>query len=63
MMENVWMFGEINTEYGIWDAKKKEFVFDIKEPTPMLAKGRLLHKIGERGKSWRYKVEKLPKEN
>ena len=63
MMESVWLYGEINTEYGIWDSTKKEFVFGIREPTPMLAKGRLFHKIGENARKWRYEIKKFPKNN
>lgn len=47
-------------KWGIWNAMKKEFQFDICEDTPMLAQARLYQKIGDDARKYRFEVKQLP---
>lgn len=46
--------------YGIYNAKKKEFQFDICEPTGKAARQKLFDKIGKDAYKWRFVVKKIP---
>ena len=43
--------------YGIWNNRKKEFQFGIKEPSKCKAWQRLFEKIGNDARKWRFEVK------
>jgi hypothetical protein len=43
--------------YGIWNNRKKEFQFGIKEPSKRKAWHRLFEKIGNDARKWRFEVK------
>lgn len=58
-----YMRGKSGRKYGIWNSNAKEFQFGIKEDSPMLAEARLVYKIGDDAKKWRFEVRILPQED
>ena len=59
MNHTTYMYGVRGFKWGIWDARKRSFVFGICEDTPMLAEARLFQKIGDDAKKWRYEVKRM----
>lgn len=55
--------GREGRKYGIWNSSKKQFQFGIKEDSPMLAEARLVYKIGDDARKWRFEAKILPKED
>ena len=45
--------------YGIWNNRKKEFQFGIKEPSKRKAWQRLFDKIGNDARKWRFEVKAI----
>lgn len=45
--------------YGIWNKRKKEFQFGIKEPSKRKALQRLFEKIGNDARKWRFEVKSI----
>lgn len=54
--------GKTGRKYGIWNNCTKEFQFGIKEDSPMLAEARLVYKIGDDARKWRFEARILPEE-
>lgn len=48
--------------YGIWNSYKKQWQFDIKEPSKTKAWNALYKKIGKSAYKWRFEVKALPTE-
>lgn len=57
--EEYWR-GKPGAKYGIWNGVKKEFQFGICEDTPMLAEARLVQKIGQDARKWRFEARRIP---
>lgn len=57
-----YMHGKPGRKYGIWNSSAKRFQFGIKEDSPMLAEARLVYKIGDDAKKWRFEARILPEE-
>lgn len=55
------MRGRPGIKYGIYNTKSKQFQFGISEDTPYLAQARLMQKIGDDARKWRFEVRRLPK--
>ncbi len=62
MKRDIYWFGVRGEQYGIWNAVQKCWQFGICEDTPMLAEARLVQKIGDGARKWRFEVRPLPKE-
>ena len=62
MKYSTYQYGIKGVKWGIWDSSKKQFVFNICEDTPMLAKARLHQKIGDDARKWTFEIKRLPKE-
>ncbi len=62
MKRDIYCFGVRGEQYGIWNAVQKRWQFGICEDTPMLAEARLIQKIGDGARKWRFEVRPLPKE-
>ena len=60
MRRETYQRGISGIKWGIWNCQKKEFQFDIREDTPMLAVARLYQKIGDDAKKWRFEPRQLP---
>ena len=60
MNKAIWQRGLPGTKWGIWNTVKKEWQFEIREDTPMLAQARLFQKIGEDARKHRFEVRQLP---
>lgn len=56
------MYGVRGEQYGIWNTVKKCWQFGICEDTPMLAEARLVQKIGDGARKWRFEPRVLPAE-
>ena len=54
------MQGKTGRKYGIWNSCAKEFQFGIAEDSPILAEARLIYKIGDDAKKWRFEARILP---
>ena len=48
--------------YGVWNLRKKEFQFGIKEPSKKKARQKLFDKIGYDAMKWRFEIKEI-KEN
>lgn len=57
-----YMHGDGVSKYGIWNAVRKQFQFGISEDSPMLAEARLVYKIGDDAKKYRFSAKALPRE-
>lgn len=62
MKRERYMYGVRGEQYGIWNTGKKCWQFGICEDTPMLAEARLVQKIGDNAKKWRFEARVLPVE-
>lgn len=62
MKRERYMYGARGEQYGIWNTGRKCWQFGICEDTPMLAEARLVQKIGDDAKKWRFEVRVLPVE-
>lgn len=51
--------GRPGVKYGIYNAARKCFQFDICEDTPCLAQARLFQKIGHDARKWRFEPRRL----
>lgn len=60
MKQEIYYHGEPNASYGIWNAAKNCWQFNICEDTPMLAKARLYQKIGAEAKQGVFEPRRLP---
>lgn len=60
MKRTTYYHGAPGEKWGIWNAGKGCFQFDIREDTPMLAVARLYQKIGDDAKKWRFEPRMLP---
>jgi len=56
------MYGARGEQYGIWNTQRKCWQFGICEDTPMLAEARLVQKIGDDARKWRFEARVLPAE-
>ena len=63
MKRDTYYHGIPGVKWGIWNACRKCFQFNISEDTPMLAEARLFQKIGDDARKWRFTPRQLPKEN
>jgi hypothetical protein len=54
------MHGKNGRKYGIWNDCAKQFQFGIAEDSPILAEARLIYKIGDDAKKWRFEPRILP---
>lgn len=45
--------------YGVWNTKKKEFQFDICEPSKTKARKKLFEKIGKDAYKYRFQIKEL----
>lgn len=54
------MRGKKGRKYGMWNGCAKEFQFGIAEDSPLLAEARLIYKIGDDAKKWRFEARILP---
>ena len=59
MRRLVYIRGIPNRKWGIWNKERKQFQFDIREDTPMLAEARLFQIIGEDARKWKFEVKML----
>ena len=59
MRRSVYIRGIPNRKWGIWNKERKQFQFDIREDTPMLAEARLFQIIGEDARKWKFEVKML----
>ena len=59
MKRETYQRGVPGAKWGIWNCSRKEFQFDIREDTPMLAVARLFQKIGDDAKKWRFEPRQL----
>lgn len=55
-------YGRGGCEYGVWNRRRKKFVFGIREDTPMLAEARLFQKIGEDARKWKFEIRRIRRE-
>lgn len=56
------MHGRPGVKYGIYNTSAKQFQFGISEDTPCLAEARLMQKIGDDARKWRFEARRLPAE-
>lgn len=54
------MYGKPGVKYGIYNTLRKEFQFGISEDTPLLAEARLMQKIGDDARKWRFETRRIP---
>lgn len=59
MKRQTYIKGIPGRKWGIWNAEKKEFQFDVHEDTPMLAEARLFQIIGEDARKWKFEAKML----
>lgn len=59
MRRSTYIRGIPNRKWGIWNKEKKQFQFDIREDTPMLAEARLFQIIGEDARKWKFEAKIL----
>lgn len=59
MRRSVYIRGIPNRKWGIWNKERKQFQFDIREDTPMLAEARLFQVIGEDARKWKFEAKML----
>lgn len=59
MRRSVYIRGIPNRKWGIWNKERKQFQFDIREDTPMLAEARLFQIIGEDARKWKFEAKML----
>lgn len=62
MKRNEMMYGRPGVKYGIYNTRMKRFQFGISEDTPYLAEARLMQKIGDDARKWRFEARRLPVE-
>lgn len=48
--------------YGVWNLRKKEFQFGIKEPSKKKARQKLFNKIGYDAMKWRFEIKEIKEE-
>lgn len=53
------MHGKPGVKYGIYNTSRKEFQFGISEDTPLLAEARLIQKIGDDARKWRFEARRI----
>lgn len=53
------MYGKEGEKYGIYNTVQKKFQFGICEDTPLLAEARLVQKIGDDARKWRFEARRL----
>ena len=59
MRRSVYIHGISDRKWGIWNKERKQFQFDIREDTPMLAEARLFQIIGEDARKWKFEPKVL----
>ena len=59
MRRSVYIRGIPNRKWRIWNKERKQFQFDIREDTPMLAEARLFQIIGEDARKWKFEAKML----
>lgn len=60
MKRETYQRGIHGKKWGIWNAARKEWQFNICEDSPMLAQARLHFLIGDDAKKWRFEARVLP---
>lgn len=60
MKRDEFYHGTPGVKYGIYNANKQCYQFDIAEDTPMLAQARLYQKIGDDARKWRFEIRAIP---
>lgn len=60
MKRETYQRGIPGKKWGIWNAARKEWQFNICEDSPMLAQARLHFLIGDDAKKWRFEARVLP---
>ena len=63
MSDTEYYKGSPGQKYGIYNTKARCFQFGISEDTPMLARAKLLQKIGKDALKWRFEPRRLPSKN
>lgn len=60
MKREVYHRGIPGKKWGIWNARRKQFQFGVREDTPMLAEARLYSLIGDDARKYRFEPRILP---